>query len=119
MIVGQSGGGAKVSHLLAMSSAKGLFSSAGVMSGSRLTAMTREEAAKATDQLLSRLSLRRDQVRELQQVPFTTLLAAQADVEPPTAPAGKRRVRSRRSWDLRSLTIPSPPAHQANPMACR
>lgn len=81
MIVGQSGGGAKVSHLLAMPSAKGLFSSAGVMSGSSLTAMTREDAAKATDLLLARLGLRRDQVRELQQVPFTTLLAAQADVE--------------------------------------
>jgi para-nitrobenzyl esterase len=81
LIVGQSGGGAKVSHLLAMPSAKGLFASAGVMSGSRLTAMTREEADKATGQLLGRLGLRRDQVRELQSVPFSTLLAAQADVE--------------------------------------
>lgn len=81
LIVGQSGGGAKVSHLLAMPEAKGLFSSAGVMSGSRLTAMTREQAAKAADQLLRQLGLRADQVRELQAVPFSTLLAAQAEVE--------------------------------------
>jgi para-nitrobenzyl esterase len=81
LIVGQSGGGAKVSHLMGMPSAKGLFTSAGVMSGSRLTAMTREEAAQASDLLLAQLGLRRDQVRELQQVPFTTLLAAQAQVE--------------------------------------
>src|SRR5690606_18420785 len=64
-----------------MPSAKGLFSSAGVMSGSRLTAMTRDKAAKAADQLLRRLGLRPDQIGELQAVPFSTLLAAQADVE--------------------------------------
>lgn len=81
LIVGQSGGGAKVSHLLGMPSAKGLFSSAGVMSGSRLTAMSRDQAAKAADQLLRRLGLRPDQIRDLQAVPFSALLAAQADVE--------------------------------------
>lgn len=81
LIVGQSGGGAKVSHLMAMPGAKGLFSSAGVMSGSALTAMTREQAAKAADQLLKRLDLRPDQIKELRAVPFTTLLAAQAEVE--------------------------------------
>ena len=36
LIFGQSGGGAKVSHLLAMPGAQGLYQSAGVMSGSRL-----------------------------------------------------------------------------------
>lgn len=81
LIFGQSGGGAKVSHLLAMPSAKGLYSSAGVMSGSRLTAMTREDAVKPSDQLLLKLGLTRKDIRKLQQVPFTTLLAAQADVE--------------------------------------
>ena len=43
--------------------------------------MTREEAAQASDQLLAQLGLRRDHIRELQQVPYTTLLAAQAQVE--------------------------------------
>ncbi|MDO8380427.1 carboxylesterase/lipase family protein [Phenylobacterium sp.] len=81
LIVGQSGGGAKVSHLLGMPVAKGLFSSAGVMSGSRLTAMTRDQAAQAADQLLRVLGLRTDQIKALQAVPFSTLLAAQAEVE--------------------------------------
>ncbi|MFN3514904.1 MAG: carboxylesterase/lipase family protein [Phenylobacterium sp.] len=81
LIVGQSGGGAKVSHLMAMPEAKGLFSSAGVMSGSQLAAMSREQAAKASDALLRRLGLRMDQIKELRAVPFTTLLAAQAEVE--------------------------------------
>ncbi|PZQ64204.1 MAG: carboxylesterase/lipase family protein [Phenylobacterium zucineum] len=81
LIFGQSGGGAKVSHMLAMPSAAGLFHSAGIMSGSRLTAQTREEAAEVAAKLLRQLGLRRDQIRELQAVPFTTLLAAQADLE--------------------------------------
>jgi para-nitrobenzyl esterase len=81
LIFGQSGGGAKVSHLLAMPSAKGLYHSAGVMSGSRLTAMTREEAVKPADQLLQKLGLTQKDIRKLQGVPFTTLLSAQADVE--------------------------------------
>ncbi|MDZ4375660.1 MAG: carboxylesterase family protein [Phenylobacterium sp.] len=81
MIFGQSGGGAKVSHLLAMPSAKGLFHSAGVMSGARLVAQTRDEAAEISSKMLARLGLRRDQIRELQAVPFSTLLAAQAELE--------------------------------------
>ena len=81
LIFGQSGGGAKVSHLLAMPQARGLYRSAGVMSGSRLVAMTRESAAAAAERLLTKLGLSRKDVRKLQQVPFTTLLAAQAEVE--------------------------------------
>jgi para-nitrobenzyl esterase len=81
LIFGQSGGGAKVSHLLAMPSAQGLFRSAGVMSGSRLTAMTREAAVEPSDKLLAKLGLTRRDVRKLQAIPYSTLLAAQADVE--------------------------------------
>lgn len=81
LLFGQSGGGAKVSHLLAMPKAQGLYSSAGVMSGSRLVAMTREEGAAASDQLLKKLGVARKDIRKLQEIPFTTLLSAQADVE--------------------------------------
>jgi para-nitrobenzyl esterase len=81
MIFGQSGGGAKVSHLLGMPSAKGLFHAAGVMSGSRLTAMTREEAQVARDNLLKKLGLKQTQIKELQAVSYRAILSAQADVE--------------------------------------
>jgi para-nitrobenzyl esterase len=81
LIFGQSGGGAKVSHLLAMPQAQGLYHAAGVMSGSRLVAMTREAAVEPSDKLLNKLGLTRRDIRKLQQVPFTTLLAAQAEVE--------------------------------------
>ncbi len=81
LIFGQSGGGAKVSHLLAMPGAQGLYRSAGVMSGSRLVAMTREAAAEPADKLLDKLGLTRKDIRKLQALPYSTLLAAQAEVE--------------------------------------
>ena len=81
LIFGQSGGGAKVSHLLAMPSAQGLYQRAGVMSGSRLVAMSRESAAEASDRLLKKLGVARSQLAKLQSIPYTTLLSAQADVE--------------------------------------
>ncbi len=81
LIMGQSGGGAKVSHLLAMPGAQGLYHRAGVMSGSRLTAMTREDAVRPSDQLLAKLGLTRKDIRKLQDLPFTTILSAQNDVE--------------------------------------
>jgi para-nitrobenzyl esterase len=81
MIFGQSGGGAKVSHLLAMPSAKGLFSSAAVMSGSRLTAMGRADARQVSEQLLDKLGLKATQIRELQALPWSAILAAQAELE--------------------------------------
>jgi para-nitrobenzyl esterase len=75
-IFGQSGGGGKVSTLLAMPAAKGLFHKAIVESGSTLKQMTRDEAQKTTDQVADRLGLRATQVAELQQVPLAKLLAA-------------------------------------------
>ena len=42
---------------------------AGVMSGSRLTAMTREDAVKPSDQLLAKLGLTRKDIRKLQDMP--------------------------------------------------
>ncbi|HYM34142.1 MAG TPA: carboxylesterase family protein, partial [Steroidobacteraceae bacterium] len=50
-------------------------------SGSSLTAMKREQAAEASDKLLGKLGVTRKDVRKLQAIPFSTLLAAQADVE--------------------------------------
>jgi len=81
LIFGQSGGGAKVSHLLAMPTAQGLYSSAGVMSGSRLVAMSRAAGAEASERLLKQLGLTLKDIRKLQSLPYATLLSAQAEVE--------------------------------------
>jgi para-nitrobenzyl esterase len=75
-IFGQSGGGGKVSTLLAMPSAKGLFHKAIVESGSTLKQMTRDEAQKTTDRVVAQLGLKPTQVADLQQVPIAKLLAA-------------------------------------------
>ncbi|MEQ1730116.1 MAG: carboxylesterase family protein [Vicinamibacterales bacterium] len=75
-IFGQSGGGGKVSTLMAMPSAKGLFHRAVAMSGSTLRGATRENATRATEQFLARLSLRHDQLDQLQQMPWQRLNAA-------------------------------------------
>jgi para-nitrobenzyl esterase len=91
MIFGESGGGAKVSTLLAMPSAKGLFHRAAIQSGPGLKMMERDQATKIADLLLAELALKRTQLRELQEVPHKHLLEAYYAVLgklPPTAPGG-------------------------------
>ena len=76
MIFGESGGGAKVSALMAMPAARGLFHKASVQSGSALRAATAEGATDSARKLLANLGLGENQVEELQRVPADRLLAA-------------------------------------------
>jgi para-nitrobenzyl esterase len=76
LIFGQSGGGAKVSTLLAMPSAKGLFHRAVIQSGAGLRGGAREAANKAAETLLNELGLKPGQGRELQSVPLDKLMDA-------------------------------------------
>ena len=78
-IFGQSGGGGKVSTLLAMPAAKGLFHKAIIESGSTLKQMTRNDAERTTDRVLKTLGLARGSITELQNVPLPKLLAAMGD----------------------------------------
>jgi len=75
-IFGQSGGGGKVSTLLAMPAAKGLFHKAVVESGSTLKQLSRDEAQKNTDKFLANLGLKRDRIEDLHSMPADRLLAA-------------------------------------------
>jgi para-nitrobenzyl esterase len=81
MIFGQSGGGAKTSTLLAMPSAKGLYQRAGVQSGSALRLTTPEAAAASAEKFLKVLNIQKSNIAELQKLPFTQLLAAQATAQ--------------------------------------
>jgi para-nitrobenzyl esterase len=74
-IFGQSGGGAKISTLMAMPKAKGLFNKAIVESGSMLSVATKEEATDRAKALLKALGLNEAQVDELQKIPADKLLA--------------------------------------------
>ncbi len=80
MIFGQSGGGAKTSTLLAMPSAQGLFHRAGVQSGSSLRLAEPETATKNTEALLKALGINNKNIPQLQKLPFTQILAAQASL---------------------------------------
>jgi para-nitrobenzyl esterase len=75
-IFGQSGGGGKVSTLLAMPSAKGLYHKAIVESGSTLKQIPKDEAEKSTEKFMAQLGLKPNQVSELQSMPLPKLLAA-------------------------------------------
>jgi para-nitrobenzyl esterase len=77
-IFGQSGGGRKVSTLMSMPKAQGLFHRAIVESGAVLKLMTPEKGIEYSNLVFSELGLRRDQLRELQNVPLQQLLAANA-----------------------------------------
>jgi para-nitrobenzyl esterase len=75
-IFGQSGGGGKVSTLLAMPSAKGLFHKAIIESGSTLKQIPRDEAEQATAKMMASLGLKPTDVAALQALPIQKLLAA-------------------------------------------
>jgi para-nitrobenzyl esterase len=75
-IFGQSGGGGKVSTLLAMPSAKGLFHRAIIQSGANVKGVTREAAANGAETFLAKLNLKPDQVDQLQSLSTDQLLAA-------------------------------------------
>jgi para-nitrobenzyl esterase len=75
-IFGESGGGAKVSTLMAMPSAKGVFHKAIAQSTVSLKAMTRAEATKAAEGLLAKLGLKPSQLDDLQKLPMRRLLDA-------------------------------------------
>lgn len=80
MIFGQSGGGAKVSTLMGMPAAQGLFHRAGVMSGSFTRPATRESSRRLTELFLAELGLDGTEVNRLHTLPYLTLRQAAAAV---------------------------------------
>ena len=76
MIFGQSGGGAKVSTLMGMPAAKGLFHSAAVMSGSFGMVNTPANSHRLTELFLKELGLDATSVQQLHILPYDTLQRA-------------------------------------------
>lgn len=73
---GQSGGGSKVTTLMAMPSAKGLMHRAIAMSGAQVRGATRENGTRAAEQFLGRLGLKSNQLDRLQQFTWQQLQEA-------------------------------------------
>jgi para-nitrobenzyl esterase len=78
MIWGESGGGAKVSTLLAMPPAHGLFHKASIESGPGIRMTPRDAGTATARALLEDLGLKEAQARQLLQVPVDRLLEFQA-----------------------------------------
>jgi para-nitrobenzyl esterase len=78
-IFGQSGGGGKVSTLMGMPGAKGLFHRAIAMSGSNVNGTPRDRANKGVEAFLNTLGLKPSQIDELQKMPVQQLLKAMRD----------------------------------------
>ena len=97
-IFGQSGGGGKVVTLMAMPSAKGLFHRAIAQSGSAFRGATRDTATKATEEFLSRVGLKSNQLDDLQKMPWRQLREA---FEKRPGDSRTRR-RSRNRWPFSS-----------------
>jgi para-nitrobenzyl esterase len=77
MLFGQSGGGWKVSTLLGMSAARGLFHRAAIQSGSLTAQISREAAAAMAHAFVRKLGLTRATLERIREIEWTELLAAQ------------------------------------------
>lgn len=75
-IFGESGGGAKVSTLMATPAAKGLFHKAIVQSGPGLRGVPKEVAARNAEMLLAELGIGRGDAAALQAVPAEAIIKA-------------------------------------------
>lgn len=69
-IIGQSGGGAKVTTLMNMPSAKGLFHKAVALSGSSLAGVNKEYAEKLGLKVMEEAGLKPGEIDKLQQIPW-------------------------------------------------
>ena len=92
LIFGESGGGWKVSTLMSMDAAQGLFHRAVVQSGPGLTLMEPETASAATAALLTELGLDGDSVDQLREVPMETIAGAAASLAENGVSVGNRPV---------------------------
>lgn len=79
-IFGESGGGRKVSTLLAMPAARGLFHRAIIQSGPGIKLQPRDRSHEIAIALTRELGVPRGDVRRLKELPMETILAAHARV---------------------------------------
>src|ERR1700733_3909858 len=79
-IFGESGGGAKVSVLMAMPAAHGLFHKAIMQSGVAVTVMDRGNATETAAAMLNELGLDKKQIGKLHEISFENLIKAQTAV---------------------------------------
>jgi len=80
LVFGESGGGQKVSTLLAMPPAKGLFHRAVIESGPGVKMNSLDYATKVGDMVLAELGIKPDSIMDIQSLPLERIMAAQGAV---------------------------------------
>lgn len=98
-IFGESGGGAKVSVLMALPAAKGLFHKAIIQSGPAVQMATREDGTHTARLVLAELGLGEREAGKLRSVPAEKLLAAQSIVQAREGGRGPIAERRRRGFN--------------------
>jgi para-nitrobenzyl esterase len=118
-IFGESGGGAKVSTLMAMPSAEGLFHRAVIQSGAGLRAVDAAEGTALAERLLAQVGLTPRQLDRLQGMPHEQLTAALAAMPaPPRDPARPWPPMAGSAFPLRPVVDGTYlPAHPFDPVA--
>jgi para-nitrobenzyl esterase len=89
-IMGESGGGYKVSILCAMPGAKGLFHKAIIQSGPCVEVNTPDQSREAAEAVLAALGIKPDNLEALQTLPPRAIVAATAALSPVGAGRGLR-----------------------------
>jgi para-nitrobenzyl esterase len=79
-IFGESGGGSKVSTLLGMPSAQGLFHRAIIQSGPGLRGIEANDATSLAERLIGHLGIKANELAKLQELPHEQLTAALRDM---------------------------------------
>jgi para-nitrobenzyl esterase len=120
-IFGQSGGGGKVTTLMAMPAAKGLFHKAAALSGSFIAASDRESSKRLAEAVMKQLGLGPSQVAQLHTVSVEALLdagqAAQQKVVPFRFPAPGTPPVINLGWQpaIDGVVLPENPFEKAAP----
>ncbi|GAB3285636.1 carboxylesterase/lipase family protein [Parahaliea aestuarii] len=99
MIFGESGGGAKVSTLMASEAAKGLFHRAVVQSGAMLRFPEQDAARAAADQVVANLGLDEDSIDDIRSLPAEAIVSAYKDTGAATAPTFDGRILTRHPFE--------------------
>lgn len=117
-VFGESGGGAKVSVLMALPAAKGLFHKAIIQSGPALQMADRADGTKTARHLLAEMGLGEKEAGNLRALPAAKILAAQNAVQ---ASVGRASIADRRRLGFNPVIdgayFPGGPFNPAAPAA--
>jgi para-nitrobenzyl esterase len=116
-IFGESGGGRKVSTLLAMPDAKGLFHRAIIQSGPGLHLQPRDKATEIAVALFKEIGVPAGDVRRLQDVPMERLIAAQSEVDARLDEEARDKGLFEQRGFVPTVGVPALPGYAFDPVA--